>query len=150
MNLSATVTQQPLDILLVEDDEGDVLLTKKALGSAELAKSMRVAKDGVEAMAILRKDGEYADSTRPDLILLDLNMPRMDGRETLAQIKQDEQLRTIPVVVFTTSDSDRDVLTSYELQASCFITKPADLEEFTRVVQALKDFWLSVVQLPPR
>ncbi len=139
-----------VDILLVEDDEGDVLLTKKALANGKIYNSLCVAKDGVEALAFLRKEGEYAAAPRPDLILLDLNMPRMDGRETLAQIKQDENLRSIPIVVLTTSDSDQDVLQSYDLQASCYITKPVDLEKFTSVVRAIKDFWFSVVKLPPK
>ena len=139
-----------IDILLVEDDEGDVLLTKKALANGKIYNSLNVAKDGVEALAFLRQEGEYNNAPRPDLILLDLNMPRMDGRETLAQIKQDENLRSIPVVVLTTSDSDQDVLQSYDLQASCYITKPVDLKQFTSVVRAIKDFWFSVVKLPPQ
>jgi len=141
---------KPIDILLVDDDEGDVLLTKRALKNGRIFNSLSAAKDGVEAMAFLRQEGEYADAPRPDLILLDLNMPRMDGRETLAQIKQDKNLRSIPVVVLTTSDSEQDVLQSYDLQASCYITKPGDLEQFTNVVRAIKDFWFSVVKLPPR
>ncbi len=138
-----------IDILLVEDDEGDVLLTKKALSNGKIFNSISVAKDGVEALAFLRNEGEYAEAPRPDLILLDLNMPRMDGRETLAKIKQDERLRSIPVVILTTSDSDRDVLQSYDLQASCYITKPVDLDQFINVVRAIKDFWFTVVKLPP-
>lgn len=139
-----------VDILLVEDDEGDVLLTKRALANGKIYNSLNVAKNGVEALAFLRQEGEYANAPRPDLILLDLNMPRMDGRETLAQIKQDENLRSIPVVVLTTSDSDQDVLQSYDSQANCYITKPVDLEQFTSVVRAIKDFWFSVVILPPK
>jgi len=139
-----------IDILLVEDDEGDVLLTKKALANGKIYNTLSVARDGVEALAFLRKENEHSDAARPDLILLDLNMPRMDGRETLAQIKQDENLRSIPVVVLTTSDSDQDILKSYDLQASCYITKPVDLVQFTSVVRAIKDFWFTIVKLPPR
>ncbi len=150
MNTITLSTPKHIDILLVEDDEGDVLLTKKALSNGKIYNSLSVARDGVEALAFLRQEGEYAGVPRPDLILLDLNMPRMDGRETLAQIKQDEDLRSIPVVVLTTSDSDQDILKSYDLQASCYITKPVDLEQFTSVVRAIKDFWFSVVKLPPQ
>ncbi len=150
MSTATLSTPKQIDILLVEDDEGDVLLTKKALANGMIFNSLNVAKDGVEALAFLRQEGEYDNAPRPDLILLDLNMPRMDGRETLAQIKQDENLRSIPVVVLTTSDSDQDVLKSYDLQASCYITKPVDLEQFTSVVRAIKDFWFSVVKLPPQ
>ena len=139
-----------IDILLVEDDEGDVLLTKKALTNGKIYNTLSVAKDGVEALAFLRKEGEHSGAPRPDLILLDLNMPRMDGRETLAQIKQDENLRSIPVVVLTTSDSDQDILQSYDLQANCYITKPVDLKQFTSVVRAIKDFWFTIVKLPPQ
>ena len=149
----STVTQlnpKTIDILLIEDDEGDVLLTKKALSGGKLYNSLSVARDGVEAMALLRREGEHTNARRPDLILLDLNMPRMDGRETLGQLKQDKDLRSIPVVVLTTSDSDRDILKSYDLQASCYITKPVDLKQFVYVVQAIKDFWFTVVKLPPR
>jgi len=149
----STATQPMLkliDILLVEDDEGDILLTKKALTNGKIYNSLSIVKDGVEALAFLRKEDAYSDAIRPDLILLDLNMPRMDGRETLAQIKQDENLRSIPIVVLTTSDSDQDVLQSYDLQASCYITKPVDLEQFTNVVRAIKDFWFTIVKLPPQ
>jgi len=141
---------KPINILLVEDDEGDVLLTKKALSNGKIYNSLNVAKDGVEALAFLRKEREYAEALRPDLILLDLNMPRKDGRETLAEIKGDVHLRSIPVVVLTTSDSDRDILKSYDLQASCYITKPVDLQQFIEVVKAIKDFWFTVVKLPPQ
>lgn len=138
-----------IEILLVEDDEGDVLLTKRALASGKIFNSLNVAKDGVEAMEFLRQEGSNAEAPRPDLIMLDLNMPRMDGRETLAQIKQDESLKTIPVVVLTTSDSDQDILQSYDLQANCFITKPVDLKQFVDVISAVENFWFSVVKLPP-
>ncbi len=140
---------KPVDILLVDDDAGDILLTKKALTNDKICNSIHVANDGVEALAFLRKEGEYTNAPRPDLILLDLNMPRMDGREALAKIKQDENLRSIPVVVLTTSDSNQDILQSYDLQASCYITKPVDLEQFVGVVRTLKEFWFSIVKLPP-
>ena len=150
MNTTTELWPKPIDILLVEDDESDVLLTKKALANGKLFNSINVAKDGIEALEFLRQQGGYADAPRPDLILLDLNMPRMHGRETLAEIKQDETLRRIPIVVLTTSDADRDIIKSYDLQANCYVTKPVDLEQFTRVVQAIKEFWFSVVKLPPQ
>ena len=143
-------TATPIDILLVEDDPGDVLLTKEALGNGKVCNNLNVAKDGVEAMEYLRGEGQFTDATTPDLILLDLNMPRKDGRETLAEIKADDRLRKIPVVVLTTSDSEQDILKSYQLQANCYITKPVDLATFTRVVQTIEEFWLCVVKLPPK
>ena len=149
MSTATQLTPKLVDILLVDDDAGDVLLTKKALANGKIYNSIHVAHDGVEALAFLRNEGEHANAPRPDLILLDLNMPRMDGREALAKIKQDENLRSIPVVVLTTSDSEQDVLKSYDLQASCYITKPVDLKQFVGVVRTLKDFWFSVVKLPP-
>ena len=139
---------RPIDVLLVEDDPGDVLLTKKALSNGKVYNTLTVVPDGVEALKLLRNEGEFAGASRPDLILLDLNMPRKDGRETLAEIKADEDLRSIPVVVLTTSDADKDVVESYDLQASCYITKPVDLEQFTRVVRAISDFWLCIVRYP--
>lgn len=138
----------PIDILLVDDDEGDVLLTQKALRKGKVFNSLNIVHDGVEAMEYLRQQGEFKDATRPDLILLDLNMPRKDGRETLADIKGDPNLRSIPVVILTTSDAEKDVLQSYDLQASCYVTKPVDLTQFTNVIQSLQDFWLCVVKLP--
>ncbi len=150
MSLATQSMPKLIDILLVEDDKGDVLLTKKALTNGKIYNTLNVASDGVEALAFLRNENEYVDAPRPDLILLDLNMPRMDGRETLAQIKQDESLRSIPIVVLTTSDSDQDILQSYDLQASCYITKPVDLAQFTSVVRAIKDFWFTIVKLPPQ
>ncbi len=150
MSTTSQPTHKPANILLVEDDEGDVLLTKKAFSNGKIMHSLSVAKDGIEALSFLRHEGAYADAPRPDLILLDLNMPKMDGRETLAEIKQDKALRSIPVVVLTTSDSEQDILQCYDLQASCYITKPVDLEQFTAVVQAINDFWFSIVKLPPQ
>ena len=149
MNMSQlTEAVKPINILLVDDDEGDVLLTQKALQKSRIYNTLDVARDGVEAMQYLRREGKFQDVPRPGLILLDLNMPRKDGRETLAEIKNDNELRLIPVVVLTTSDADHDVLQSYDLQANCYITKPVDLQQFTDVIQALQDFWLCIVKLP--
>ena len=138
-----------IDILLVDDDEGDILLTRKALANGKIFNGMHVARDGVEAMEFLRQTGKFVDVPRPDLIMLDLNMPRKDGREVLADIKQDPELRSIPVVVLTTSDSDLDVTNMYDLHANCYVTKPVDLEKFTKIVKEIKYFWFSVVKLPP-
>ena len=140
----------PIDILLVDDDPGDVLLTKRAFTGSKHQHVVNAVPDGAEALKFLRREGEYSKAKRPDLILLDLNMPRLDGRETLAQIKADDNLKTIPVVVLTTSDADQDIRQSYELQASCYVTKPVDFEQFTRVVQALQEFWFCAVKFPPR
>ncbi|MBC8354324.1 MAG: response regulator [Planctomycetes bacterium] len=148
MSTTSRLLPRPIDILLVDDDPADVLLTKKALDDGKVYNTLNVVKDGVKAMSFLRREGEYADVPRPDLILLDLNMPCKDGRETLSEIKADEQLKSIPVVVLTTSDNDDDVAKSYDLQASCYITKPVDFAQFTRVVQSIRDFWLCVVKYP--
>lgn len=139
---------RPVDILLVEDNPGDVDLTIEALKEGKVANRLRVADDGVEAMAFLRREGKYADAFRPDLILLDLNLPRKDGREVLAEIKADPALKQIPVVVLTTSEAEQDIVKSYQLHANCYITKPVDLEQFIRVVRAIDEFWLTVVKLP--
>jgi two-component system, chemotaxis family, response regulator Rcp1 len=141
--------RHPIEILLVEDDPGDVRLTREALKEGKVRNHLNVAKDGVEALQILRREGAHANAVRPDVILLDLNLPRMDGREVLKAIKSDEKLRRIPVVVLTTSSADEDVLRSYDLQANCFITKPIDLDQFMRVVRTISEFWLEVVRLPP-
>ncbi len=138
----------PIEILLVDDDPGDVLLTTKALQQVKFYNKVHTASNGIEALQFLRNEGDFANSPRPDLILLDLNMPRMDGRELLREVKADTLLRRIPVVVLTTSDSDEDILRSYDLQASCYITKPVNLDQFTRVVAAIHEFWLAVVRLP--
>ncbi|MDY7225763.1 response regulator [Hyalangium rubrum] len=140
---------RPIEILLVEDNPGDVRLTIEALKEGKVRNNLSVAKDGVEALAFLRKEGSFAHSTRPDLILLDLNLPRKDGREVLAEIKEDAVLRRIPVVVLTTSKAEEDILRTYDLHANCYITKPVDLEQFISVVRSIDDFWLSVVRLPP-
>jgi len=147
MNIS--LTARHINILLVEDNPGDARLTIEALRDAKVRNELNVARDGVEAMAMLRREDGYADAPRPDLILLDLNLPRKDGRQVLAEIKSDENLRRIPVAVLTTSQAEQDILASYDLHANCYITKPVDLNEFVRVVQGIENFWLSIVKLPP-
>jgi CheY-like chemotaxis protein len=139
---------RPIEILLVEDNPGDVRLTIEGLKEGKVRNNLHVAKDGVEALAFLRREARYADAVRPDLILLDLNLPRMDGRQVLSEIKADPLLKTIPVVVLTTSRAEQDVLHSYQLQANCYITKPVDLEQFITVVRSIEDFWLTIVTLP--
>jgi two-component system, chemotaxis family, response regulator Rcp1 len=139
---------RPIEILMVEDNPGDVRLTMEALRESKVRNNLHVAADGVEAMAVLRREGQHAGAVRPDLILLDLNLPRMDGREVLSAIKSDAKLKTIPVVVLTTSRAEQDVLRSYELQANCYITKPVDLEQFLTVVRSIEDFWFTIVTLP--
>jgi CheY-like chemotaxis protein len=141
---------RPIEILLVEDNPGDVRLTIEALKEGKVHNSLSVARDGVEALAFLRRQGTFVRAARPDLILLDLNLPRKDGREVLAEIKEDPSLRRIPVVVLTTSKAEEDVLRTYDLHANCYIAKPVDLEQFISVVRSIDDFWLSVVRLPPK
>jgi two-component system, chemotaxis family, response regulator Rcp1 len=136
------------EILLVEDSPGDVRLTREALKDAKMHINLHVASDGVEAMAFLNREGEHADAPRPDLILLDLNLPRKDGREVLGEIKNNPLLKSIPVVILTTSASDEDVLRSYRLHANCYITKPVDLDGFLKVIRSIDNFWLSIVKLP--
>ena len=142
-------TAPPVEILLVEDNPGDVRLTKEALKEGKVYNNLHWAKDGVEALEFLRRQGKHANAPRPDIILLDLNLPKKDGREVLALIKNDADLKQIPVVVLTTSEAEEDVLKSYELHANCFVTKPVDLEKFIHVVQSIDRFWLTVVTLPP-
>lgn len=139
-----------LEILLVDDNVGDVLLTKEALKGVRFHNTVSVAKDGVEAMEFLRRQGRFANSPRPDLVFLDLNMPRKNGTEVLAEMKEDMDLRLIPVVVLTSSDADDDVLKAYRLHANCFVTKPVDLDQMIKAVQAIDDFWMNVVKLPPK
>lgn len=139
---------RPIEILLVEDSSTDVMLAELALKHAKVRNNLHVAKDGVEAMAFLRQEGQYADKPRPDLILLDLNLPRKDGREVLTEVKADEDLRTIPVVVLTTSKAQEDVLKAYGLHANCYISKPVDFAQFSNVVQAIDNFWFTIVTLP--
>ena len=138
----------PIEVLLVEDSPGDVRLTREAFKDAKVHINLHVASDGAKAMAFLKRDGEYASAPRPDLILLDLNLPKKDGREVLAEIKEDPALKTIPVVVLTTSSSEADILRSYQLHANCYITKPVGLEGFLTVVKSIDSFWMSVVRLP--
>jgi CheY-like chemotaxis protein len=140
----------PIEILLVEDNPGDVRLTKEALRDGKVRNNLNVAKDGVEALEFLRREGRHANAPRPDLILLDLNLPRMSGREVLAEIKQDPELSTIPVVVLTTSQAEQDIVKAYELNANCYVTKPVDLDQFITVVKSIEDFWLTIVRLPNR
>jgi len=140
---------RPINILLVEDNPGDARLTMEALRDAKVRNDLRVVADGVEAMAFLRRENGYGDAPRPDLILLDLNLPRKDGRQVLEEIKQDEELQRIPVAILTTSQAEKDILTSYNLHANCYIIKPVDLDEFIRVVKGVEEFWLSIVKLPP-
>ena len=139
---------RPIEVLLVEDDLGDVELTKEAIEATRLAVKLSVVRDGEEAMVYLRKEGSYADAASPDLVLLDLNMPRKDGREVLRDMKDDPILTHIPVVVLTTSDSDEDIMKSYDLGANCYVTKPVGLEQFMKVVQSIGDFWFMFVKLP--
>jgi two-component system, chemotaxis family, response regulator Rcp1 len=137
-----------IDILLVEDNEGDARLAKEALKESKVLNNVYHVPDGVEAMEFLRKEGKYADAPRPHLILLDLNMPRKDGREVLAEIKGDENLKRIPVVVLTISNDEMDIFKTYNLHVNCFITKPIDFDQFLRVIRSIEDFWLTIVQLP--
>ena len=146
--MHSSSTGRPIEILLVEDNPGDVRLTIEALRDSKVRNNLHVAVDGVDALAFLRHEGRYAEAPRPDLILLDLNLPKKDGREVLAEIKADAILRTIPVVILTTSRAEQDVLRSYELQANCYITKPVDLDQFITVVKSIEDFWLTIVTLP--
>ena len=139
----------PVEILLVEDNPGDVRLTKEALREGKVYNNLHWAKDGVEALEFLRREGKHAKAPRPDIILLDLNLPKKDGREVLEIIKGDERLRNIPVVVLTTSKAEEDVVRSYALHANCYVTKPVDLEKFIVVVKSIDRFWLTVVTLPP-
>ena len=139
---------RPIEILLVEDNPGDVRLTQEALGEAKVRNNLAVARDGVEALSYLRQETPFEEATRPDLVLLDLNLPRKDGREVLAEIKADPSLRRLPVVVLTTSSAEKDVLESYNLYANCYITKPVDLDQFVGIVSSIEDFWLTIVKLP--
>jgi len=139
-----------IEVLLVEDDPGDVLMTEEAFAEYKVANKLHVVSDGESAMAFLRKQGPYAGAATPDLVLLDLNLPRMDGREVLAELKEDPVLRRIPVVVLTTSDAEEDILRSYNLHANAYVTKPVDFERFISVVRKIDDFFVSVVRLPGR
>jgi len=148
MKESSGIHAAPIEVLLIEDSPGDVRLTREALKDAKVHISLNVVSDGVEAMAFLERQGKFADAPRPDLILLDLNLPKKDGREVLKDIKESATLGSIPVVILTTSASEADILRSYKLHANCYITKPVDLDGFIKVVQSIDSFWLSVVKLP--
>jgi two-component system, chemotaxis family, response regulator Rcp1 len=138
---------RPMEVLLVEDSPGDVRLTREVFRNAHNAVQLHVATDGVEAMSFLKREGPHAHAPRPDIIMLDLNLPRMDGREVLAQIKQNSSLRMIPTIILTTSDAKADILKSYQLQANCYLSKPVELDEFERVVKSIDEFWLTQVKL---
>lgn len=140
--------QRSIEVLLVEDNPGDVRLTMEALKEGKMLNRVSVVGDGVEALSFLRREHKYDQAPRPDVILLDLNLPKKDGREVLADIKNDQELRRIPVVILTTSAAEQDILKTYDLHANCYITKPVDLEQFIRVVKLIEDFWLSIVKLP--
>jgi two-component system, chemotaxis family, response regulator Rcp1 len=146
--MSAAEALKPVEILLIEDNPGDVRLTKEALKEAKVINNLTVLKDGVEALAFLRRQEAYDNAVIPHLILLDLNLPKKDGREVLAEIKADDKLKRIPVVVLTTSQDEQDIFKSYNLHANCYVTKPVDLEQFMTVVKSIEDFWLGIVMLP--
>ncbi len=139
---------RPADFLLVEDNPGDVRLTQEALKSHKVKNNLHVVTDGKEAMDFLRRQGKYKDAPRPDIILLDLNLPKKDGREVLAEIKSDSNLKTIPVVIISSSEAEQDIIKSYDLNANCYVTKPVDLDQFIKVVQSINDFWITIVRLP--
>jgi two-component system, chemotaxis family, response regulator Rcp1 len=139
-----------IDILIVEDNPGDALLIKEVLNDSKLFNRLLFVKDGVEAMDFLHRKGGYSEMPRPDLIILDLNLPKKDGREVLSEIKADASLKSIPIVIMTNSQAEEDILTSYKLHANCFITKPLDLNQFIRVIKTIEDFWVSIVKLPAK
>ena len=143
-----TENVRPIEMLLVEDNEADIRLTQIALKQAKLANTLNVVRDGEEALAYLKREGEYADRKRPDLVLLDLNLPKLNGAEVLKEIREMEEFKSLPVVILTTSDADQDIYKSYELHANCYITKPVDLRKFMGVVEMIEDFWVRVVTLP--
>jgi chemotaxis family two-component system response regulator Rcp1 len=140
---------KPIEILLVEDNPGDIRLTQEALKENKVYNNLHVVNDGIEAMSFLYREGTFTQKPRPDLVLLDLNLPKMNGREVLSRIKGDTQLRRIPVVVLTTSQAEEDIAKAYDLYANCYVTKPVDLEKFIEVVRSIEDFWVTIVKLPP-
>jgi CheY-like chemotaxis protein len=144
------MTQKSMEILMVEDNPADVRLTREAFKEGKIHDKLNVVKDGVEAMAFLHREAPYGNASRPDLIFLDLNLPRKDGREVLAELKADPKLQSIPVVILTTSGADADILTAYRLHANCYVVKPADLDEFSRVLRGIENYWLTVATLPPK
>jgi CheY-like chemotaxis protein len=146
--MNTKITGRPIEILLVEDNPGDVRLTQEALKEGKMLNILNVVGDGAQAMAYLRQEGQYREARRPDVILLDLNLPKKNGREVLVEVKSDANLKRIPVVVLTTSQDEIDILKSYDLHANAYITKPVDLDQFVKVVQSFEDFWLSIVKLP--
>jgi CheY-like chemotaxis protein len=148
--MTQSLPGRQIEVLLVEDDPGDVLMTKEAFEDHKLSNQLHVVTDGVEAMEFLRHTGEHADAPRPDLVLLDLNLPRMDGREVLQAIKSDPELASIPVVILTTSEAEEDVLRSYSLHANAYVTKPVDFDRFIQVVRQIDEFFVTVVRLPTR
>ncbi|WP_442948047.1 response regulator [Nostoc sp.] len=139
----------PIEVLLVEDNPGDAQLTRIALEDSKISIHLNVVEDGVEAMAFLRKQEKYVKAAHPDIVLLDLNLPKKDGREVLAEIKGDENLKRIPVVILTTSQAEEDILKAYNLCANCYITKPVDFDQFVKIVQSIENFWFAIVKLPP-
>lgn len=141
---------RPIEILLVEDNEGDARLAKEAMKDAKVINNLVRVEDGVEAISYLRKQGKYSDAVRPDVILLDLNLPKKDGREVLAEIKEDDDLKRIPVVVLTVSEAEEDIVKTYNLHANCYIRKPVDFPQFLDVVRSIESFWLTIVELPPK
>jgi CheY-like chemotaxis protein len=147
--MNIEINGRPVEILLVEDNLGDIRLTREALKEGKVRNNLHVSVDGVEALKFLKREGDYQDAPRPDLILLDLNMPRMDGRELLERIKRDDDLKRIPVVIMTTSEAEEDIVKSYNLHANCYITKPVGLDQFIQVVKMIEDFWVTIVKLPP-
>ncbi len=147
--MTTELNGNPVKILLVEDNPGDIRLTKEALREGKVYNEMHVATDGLEALAFLRQKGQYANAPRPDVVLLDLNLPLMNGVEVLAEIKADHHLKRIPVIVLTTSEDERDILKSYDLHANAYVTKPVDLERFIEIIEQIEGFWLTIVKLPP-
>lgn len=143
------VSMTAIDILMVEDNPGDARLTEEALKESKVYNNLHHVRDGVEAMEFLRKEGPYGEAPTPDIILLDLNLPRKDGRQVLAELKSIPRLKNIPVVVLTTSEAEQDIVKSYELHANCYITKPVDLDKFVEIIHGIENFWLSIVKLPP-
>ena len=148
--MTEEIDMRPVEILLVEDNAGDVELAREALRECKLRNNLHAVGDGVEASAFLHRRGSYASRPRPDLIILDLNLPKRDGRDLLREIKEDETLKRIPVVILTSSAAEEDIIRSYSLHANCYVTKPLGLEQFLKVVRSIEDFWFTIVKLPPR
>ena len=146
--MNPNAREKLIEILLVEDNPGDVRLTRESFKEGRLRNNMSVAEDGIEAMAFLHREGKYTNAPRPDLILLDLNLPKKDGREVLAEIKKDPELKRIPVVILTSSEAEKDIMKTYDLHANCYITKPVDLDQFIKAMRLIEDFWLTMVKLP--